>query len=519
MKKLFKYQNFFVFMLFLSLLSAVITLISPVLINIWSNTGVGLSTQKIINLFLILVISLVLEVLLTICREKFAKQYNIANFNNYIAKYCALRYDKLQEEGPTNLINRIQAAVNNLYSFMTESYIQIWSSLLILITILVITLFQSLWVSGIMILLIFIQYFGYKLLNKELARRSEVLQRENSIGFQLLLSFLGQTDYLKQCSDYEVLQMQVQPALERIFGSMADINVFAQTSSKVLRSINQIAQTMIMALTVFQYLEADGSPLMMVLMVVLLPIYLSNLSMVTNANLSKQNLNASKEFISQMDANREIDGTQRITKISSIRFNIDTLKIKEKVLASDIQGSFQYGDVVWIKGESGKGKSTLVKMLLKFRECDGIFINDMSLKDVTNASLRSRMNYLSQNVPIVKGTLRENLFFNIKWDAEREEKLKKEPILQSIFSNKDMDSLIDENGTNLSGGEKQRIALARALYDDVDVIILDEVTSNIDKESAEIILERIMSGNEQKIIFIISHDSMPEIYANKILQL
>ena len=243
-----------------------------------------------------------------------------SNFNNYISKYCALSYDKLQEEGPTNLINRIQAAVNNLYSFMTESYIQIWSSLLILITILIITLFQSLWVFGIMVLLIFVQYFGYKLLNKELARRSEALQRENSIGFQLLLSFLGQTDYLKQCSDYEVLEMQVQPALERIFGSMADINVFAQASSKVLRSVNQIAQTMIMALTVFQYLEADGSPLMMVLMVVLLPIYLSNLTMVTNANLSKQNLNVSREFIRQMDAGREVDGTQGISRISSIRF-------------------------------------------------------------------------------------------------------------------------------------------------------------------------------------------------------
>ena len=295
--------------------------------------------------------------------------------------------------------------------------------------------------------------------------------------------------------------------------------MFAQTSSKVLRSISQIAQTMVMALTVFQYLEADGSPLMMVLMVVLFPIYTSNLNMVTNANLSKQNLNVSKEFISQMDENRETDGTQRISQISSIRFDIDTLQIKEKVLARDIQGSFQYGDVVWVKGESGKGKSTLVKMLLKFRECDGIFVNDISLKDVTNASLRSRMNYLSQNVPIVKGTLRENLFFNIKWDKEREEKLKHEPILQSILANKNMDSLIDENGTNLSGGEKQRIALARALYDDVDVIILDEVTSNIDKESAEVILKRIMSGNEQKIIFIISHDSMPESYANKILQL
>ena len=62
MKKLFQYRNFFVFMLFLSLLSAVITLLSPVLINIWSKTGVRISTQKLVNLFLLLVVSLVLEV-------------------------------------------------------------------------------------------------------------------------------------------------------------------------------------------------------------------------------------------------------------------------------------------------------------------------------------------------------------------------------------------------------------------------------------------------------------------------
>ena len=82
-----------------------------------------------------------------------------------------------------------------------------------------------------------------------------------------------------------------------------------------------------------------------------------------------------------------------------------------------------------------------------------------------------------------------------------------------------MDSFIEENGANLSGGEKQRIALARALYDDVDVMILDEVTSNIDKESAEMILRRVIENGREKIIFMISHDSMPEVYANKILQL
>ncbi|MBS4981295.1 MAG: ABC transporter ATP-binding protein [Lachnospiraceae bacterium] len=476
MKKLFQYRNFFVFMLFLSLLSAVVTLLSPVLINIWSKTGVRISTQKLVNLFLLLVVSLVLEVLLTIFREKFAKQYNIANFNKYLHKYCHLDYDTIQEEGPTNLLGRIQMAVNNLYSFMTESYIQIWSSLLILAAILGITVFQNLFIAGIMLLLVFVNYFG--------------------------------------CSDYQQLEKQVQPAVERIYGSMADINVFAQASSKALRSINSIAQTMIMALTVFQYLEADGSPLMMVLMVVLFPIYTNNLSIITNANLSRQNLNVSKEFIRQMDEKEETDGTREILQISSVKIDIDTLQIKGKELAHGIRGKFYPGDIVWIKGESGKGKSTLVKLLLKFRQSDGIWLNGIPLSEITNASLRLRMNYLSQNVPIVKGSLRENLFFNKEWDAQTEEKLKQEPILQGILQKKTMDSFIEENGANLSGGEKQRIALARALYDKVDVMILDEVTSNIDKESAEIILHRVIESSREKIIFVISHDTMPEIYAN-----
>lgn len=276
---------------------------------------------------------------------------------------------------------------------------------------------------------------------------------------------------------------------------------------------------MIMALTVFQYLEADGSPLMMVLMVVLFPIYASNLSIITNANLSRQNLNVSKEFIRQMDEKEEVDGTREISQISSVKIDINTLQIKGKELAHGIRGEFYPGDIVWVKGESGKGKSTLVKLLLKFRKSDGIWLNGIPLSEITNASLRLRINYLSQNIPIVKGSLRENLFFNKEWDAQAEEKLKQEPILQGILQKKTMDSFIEENGANLSGGEKQRIALARALCDKVDVMILDEVTSNIDKESAEIILHRVIENSREKIIFVISHDTMPEIYANKVLQL
>jgi subfamily B ATP-binding cassette protein MsbA len=77
-----------------------------------------------------------------------------------------------------------------------------------------------------------------------------------------------------------------------------------------------------------------------------------------------------------------------------------------------------------------------------------------------------------------------------------------------------MDTVIEEGGANLSGGEKQKLSIARALYDDVDVLILDEITSNIDKESAADIMSRILENSAGKITFIISHDPLPANYAN-----
>ncbi|MCT4541928.1 MAG: ATP-binding cassette domain-containing protein [Vallitalea sp.] len=82
-----------------------------------------------------------------------------------------------------------------------------------------------------------------------------------------------------------------------------------------------------------------------------------------------------------------------------------------------------------------------------------------------------------------------------------------------------MDTVISEGGANLSGGEKQKIAIARVLYDNVDVLILDEITSNIDKDNAKKIYHRIIKDHEDKIIFIISHDNLPQSFATKELEL
>src|SRR5699024_12132810 len=126
-------------------------------------------------------------------------------------------------------------------------------------------------------------------------------------------------------------------------------------------------------------------------------------------------------------------GNKVLKEVNTVRFDIPVLKIRDKELIKCIKGTFKKGDIVRVKGDSGTGKSTLMKLLPKFRITEGVYINGIDIKEYSNFSVRSKVDYLSQNVPIIKGTLRENIFLNRPIDKSIEEKLIKEPILKTIL--------------------------------------------------------------------------------------
>jgi subfamily B ATP-binding cassette protein MsbA len=510
-----KYRSFFAVMLMLALLSGLVSIVSPLLLNAWT----AINESRIFILLAVLAASLAVEMLLIVMRERFSKGYNIGNFKTLLSKYFHLDYDEISSKGPMNLLERIAQAVNNIYLYMTGDHIQIWSSALVMAAVLLLAAWKSPVTAAVMLVMVPVNYFGYKLLNKELTRRSDKLQRETADGRQKLLSVIEQTDYLKQCDSYDALLLQLEPALNRLYGSIADVNILARCASRVLSSLNFIVQTMAIALVVYQHMSGGTGAVSLILFTVLLPIYFSNLSTITNANLSRRDMRISLDFIKEMDRLRESDGVLEIDRIEEITLDIGELSIGGKELAAKVSGNYRKGDIVWVRGDSGSGKSTLVKLLPKFRAARSIYFNQTDISEIKNSSVRARVDYLSQNVPVIKGTLRENLFFNKAWDAGTEEKLKSEPVLRSLLETKTMDTVIDEGGANLSGGEKQKLAIARALYDDIDVLILDEITSNIDCESAGEIMTRILDDKNNKITFVISHDRLPEEYANKYLLL
>ncbi|AIB45374.1 Transport ATP-binding protein CydD [Haemophilus influenzae CGSHiCZ412602] len=160
-------------------------------------------------------------------------------------------------------------------------------------------------------------------------------------------------------------------------------------------------------------------------------------------------------------------------------------------------------------GKSGCGKSTLVSLLMGFNKAQQgeILFNGQNALNIDRTSFYQKVSLVSHSSYVFKGSLRENMTM-AKIDATDEQIyacLEQVNLAQFVRDNGGLDMQLLSRGANLSGGQIQRLALARALLHNAELYIFDEATSNIDVESEEIILQFIQQFKQQKTIVMISH--------------
>ena len=223
-----------------------------------------------------------------------------------------------------------------------------------------------------------------------------------------------------------------------------------------------------------------------------------------------------------LDVKEEVQEKTNFSSINKINYKNISYKTNNKYLLKDISLEIKKGDIIYLTGESGLGKSTMMKLLLKYYNIEkgNILIDNINIKDLNISFLRDNITYISQNETLFQGTIKDNLELITK-DQEKIKEIAKITQLNEFLSQKNinLNYVIEESGSNISGGERKKIILARGLLHFKDVLILDEVFNEISISEEGQILKNIISKYKNKIIIVISHRNSNKNLFNKKFEL
>lgn len=198
-------------------------------------------------------------------------------------------------------------------------------------------------------------------------------------------------------------------------------------------------------------------------------------------------------------------------RIDEIRAENISFSYGEKSVLKNFSHKFEQGKLYAVCGENGAGKSTLFLLVAGILEpAEGkIFWNGDNFLEIDAELLRrDRVSFVNQEPLLVEDTIYNNLFYGFEGEKKEISELGQYPLLDFVKEQPDgYETRIDSRSGNLSGGQKQRIAIMRAVLKDADVLFLDEPTSALDTEGVSLFIEMMRTIKQNRIIFLISHDT------------
>ena len=205
-------------------------------------------------------------------------------------------------------------------------------------------------------------------------------------------------------------------------------------------------------------------------------------------------------------------------EIRNLNFSYD----KKNLILNNLNIEFKKNEIYLISGVSGSGKTTLLNIILGLIKVSNknFFVNGKEYQNFQNISWYKIVSFLPQKISLFNDTLIKNVTLNFdgNYNLEKYKKALKSVSLDHQFKDRQNEKIL-ENQSNISGGQAQRIGLARALYKDSKLIILDEPTSNLDNENEKKFLEILENIKKDKIILMISHKNHEDFKFSKIFTL
>ncbi|MBF4807027.1 MAG: ABC transporter ATP-binding protein, partial [Pseudoleptotrichia goodfellowii] len=196
--------------------------------------------------------------------------------------------------------------------------------------------------------------------------------------------------------------------------------------------------------------------------------------------------------------------------LESVNFSYEN-----KEILKNISYTFEKNKKYAIVGLSGSGKSTILKLLSgKIKATSGnITIDNTNINDLSEDSILSLYSYISQNVFLFKGSIFDNVTLYNDYPKEKVENILKKVGLEKFTKEMDDPDFVGENGVNFSGGEKQRISIARALIRETDILVANEILSNLDNETA-LKIEKELLNLKNITLISVTHRLFEETLTN-----
>jgi len=525
----------FIFLLFLILINSFLEFISVASIiplvssltqsDILLNFLAKLDIQKI-NSENLIILSIIFFVLMFFIKFLFSIVLNFfrLNFisllrkefsNKFINIYLSLNYQQIIEKHSSSIIRNLETEIEIFCSHLTDAFIQILNHLFIILSIvLLLYLFNP---KSLIIILIFSLCFCYSYISfykkrvkiygdtRQESERNRLKLIQNIFRMIKEIKIYGvnnffKDEYMNELSKfigidkkYNFIQSNTKPLLE-FFVIIICLVVLFFNLVKGLNLNDLIIEIAILAGGAFRILPSINT---LIYQAFSIKFYIPCINV----------LQKDMDRYQKVESDNEVLKFNQTLRLENISFKYENSKSE---ILKDINIIIKRGDIIGISGQTGSGKTTLAEVICGLLKASkGFFYLDGKKID-NKKNFLIDVAYVSQNIILIDDTIKKNIAFGLK-DYEIDEtrilkSLQDADIynLVQILPQKE-NSKLHEMGYNFSGGQRQRLSIARAYYKDASIIIFDEPTSALDDYSSKIFIDKIKKN--KKTAIIISHNN------------